>query len=535
MRNHLTILALLTACSSGETGIQDVSIEGTVLIGPGTYAELEDPETGANDSLDTPESINLLSYRAMSITGTIDVFRTNPMNGCFTGDADTFTFIAADSGDVAVTLDWEEAASADAEEAETSSYSVALLDLGPASGGAETTVLADPSTEGLYGHFEASMPTVANHRDAVVVQGRESTVGPRDYVIGLGGYDPNNTSVVVGAYRSGDITDKGNPVGGATVPSFTWDAETRSWSGDYIIWDIRGVTTCEEGEPGCAGSGKSLDGTGTGTGGTGTGEDGGTGGDTGTGTGGTGTGGDGGTGGDAGTGGDTGTGTGGTGTGGDGGTGGDEGTGTGGDAGTGGDEGTGGTGTGGGTGTATGGDEGTGGGEDTAPAEPEAEPETHTSVDEGVSEAWLLAATRPSLGLDLTAGTLFSTEGARVDIPRSGTVKDAAVAIDDMVPLVLGWSVAEVEPNNVEIDDENTIVGPGAQVLGLAPTGVGVVDAVVATMELTDKDYGWSGENDAFEFQVTEPMVATFTMDWSGGATNLDLVLHEDGVATIAG
>ncbi len=492
----LTLLALLTACSKGERGVQDATIKGTVVIGPGAYAELEADGAGANDALDTPESLNLLSYRYLSVTGRIDRFGTDPESGAPLGDQDVYTFIAADSGDVRLSMDWDEEADPAAEEAETASFDVAVLDLGPASGGGDTTAALDVGTDGSYGHLDGTFTAEADHLYALVVRGRESSVGARGYALGLGGFDPNRTTVVVGAYRRGDITAKGDPLGGATVPSFEWDEATKRWSGDYTIWDIRGVTTCEEGEPGCGG-GKSLEDTGsadTGASDTGASDD----------TGAADTGGA-----------DTG--------------GADTGASDTGASDTGASD----------TGAADTGDTGgadTGAGEDSAAPEDEAEPATHTTVDEDVSVAYLLAATRPTLGLELTAGTLFSTEAVKVSVPQAGVVAGQEVAIDDMVPLVLGWSVAEVEPNNVEIDgDTYDIVGGTPQVIAQPPSGAGAVDTIVASLDLVAEDYEWSGENDAFSFTVPEPLTATITLDWTGAAGNLDLNLTEDDVLVAVG
>jgi hypothetical protein len=504
MRTQLTLLSLLTACTSGETGIQDSMITGTVLIPPAAYAETETVQ-GMNDSLDTPESMNLLSFRYLEAKGRIASFGTDADTGTIIGDVDTYTFIAATTGDLDVHFTWTE--HGEPEEVDTgggdtggadtgggdtggdtgsepsgaveehtggedSTFVITILDLGPAAGGGDTTILSESTTTGGYGAWEGTLAVEPNNLYAVQIQGKSSRSGARGYALGVSGFDPNETTVSVGAFPKADADNKGEPLGGTTVAAFAFNEVNKTWSGEYTIWDIRGVKTCEEGEPGCKGDKKSLDDTGGDD--TAPADD---------------------TAGDDTAGDDT-------------------------------------------AGDDTAGDDTAGddtAGDDTAVEEEEEDPTTHTTVNEEVEKVFLHTATRPTLALDRSAGTLFATDSVRVDLTGKDRIKDVALSINEMVPLVLGWSVAEIEPNDAEVDGDNNIIGGEPQVITLPPSGEGVVDTIVATMDLTEAEYGWAGPNDAFSFTVEEPTGLNLTMDWTGVATNLDLVLHEDNVAIAIG
>ena len=114
--------------------------------------------------------------------------------------------------------------------------------------------LYDATTEGGYGNASFSLDVIADSIYAIRVAGRRALGDSDAYQLSISGFDPNGwddgaggttgaATILVGAYTSDDVTNRGNPVGGTSVESFVFDNETLTWSGEYKMWYIQSVTT----------------------------------------------------------------------------------------------------------------------------------------------------------------------------------------------------------------------------------------------------------------------------------------------------
>ena len=110
----------------------------------------------------------------------------------------------------------------------------------------EYITLYDSTTDGSYGNASFSLDVQADSIYAIRVAGRRALGDSDAYRLSISGFDPNGwddgaggttgtATVLVGAYTSNDVTNRGNPVGGTSVESFVFDAETLTWSSDYTM------------------------------------------------------------------------------------------------------------------------------------------------------------------------------------------------------------------------------------------------------------------------------------------------------------
>ena len=173
---------------------------------------------------------------------------------------------------------------------------------------------------------------------------------------------------------------------------------------------------------------------------------------------------------------------------------------------------------------------------------------------EGAQAVMIIAGDFANLNQGLPAGTFYSPEPVEVTLngPNSGgeeiceevpentdddpglnlmhcRVIAPEIAITDIAPKVLGWEVAEVEPNDVVVDPYVVDVAAAdlaaAQMVGDG-TGVGFVDRVTGSVNFPSEAPGWiDGDSDAFSFRVTETLDASIALSWAGGA-DLDINLY---------
>jgi hypothetical protein len=157
------------------------------------------------------------------------------------------------------------------------------------------------------------------------------------------------------------------------------------------------------------------------------------------------------------------------------------------------------------------------GSEDTAAHE---DPQTTTAVNEKVGSIFLHGGSFVGLRGGIGPGVLYATEVVEVKLRTDEVGEDVqkgkALTLDALAPVPLGFSVSEIEPNDVEIDDEYTIVGGTPQDLGVG-SGAGLVDIVRGSLNFETADPSWAGDNDAFSITVDEPVAALINLNGPDG------------------
>ncbi len=185
-------------------------------------------------------------------------------------------------------------------------------------------------------------------------------------------------------------------------------------------------------------------------------------------------------------------------------------------------------------------------------------------VTEGAQAVMIIAGDFSNLNQGLPAGTLYSPIPAELTLngPLSGgediceetpedTTDDPAlnllhcrviapdIAITEIAPKVLGWEIAEVEPNDIIVDpyvvDIEVDALAAAQDLGVTGSGVGFVDRITGTLGFPSEEPFWvDGDSDAFAFTVTEPIDATITLDWAvSNDFDINLYRHDEVNGTV--
>ncbi len=508
-------LSVLSACApEPEIGIDRTVLEGTIQITPELIIEDENI-VGLNDAIfDNPETeeviesaqdLGMLGHRYSLVDGRCHTFSAE-RDGPPTGDFDYYLFKAQYTGTISVGLTWEDVEVTDPEAppAEEMIWHLNAYDIEGLSDPeafeeleeGEFIELFDGNTEGNYGWSSFSMDVIAGASYAVRVAGRRALGDSDAYRLSLSGFDPNGwddgsgkttgaATILVGAYTQDDVTERGNPVGGTSVESFSFDEDTLTWSGEYTMWYIRSVTTTEIGiEPETENTVPTHTDTGQDETGTDESEDVDTNSnDTGvddTGTHDTGTH-------------DTGTHDTGTHDTGINDTGADD---------TGGID----------TGSSTGGDSDGDNPDDDSDSEPDPEPEYATVVDGNLCEVWVYAGTFPNLNSGIPSGTLFSSTGTHVTLDTENITK-VTVEVDTIQPKMIGWTYAEQESNDPDYDAENDQWAAGANDPGIT-SGPGFVDIITGTIEMTGA--AGYGEHDEDLFIVTVPsdVYLSVILDW---------------------
>ncbi len=259
--NLFFLLPLLACRGDAESGIDRTFIRGTVEIPPGAFTEAESGE-GANDTYDTAEDLGYIGARYTTVQGTCARFgqSTGPVP---TGEIDFFQFNPLDDATLTLTLSYEDVDIANADTGaipdEETRYHVALYDLdditlvfddATQTKLPEPTLLVESLTDGAYGEFSLSFDATGGTNYGIAISGMKSG-GSDSYTLSIDGFDPNEESFLVGVYQSGDVTARGNPLGGSNVPELVLDEETLTWSGDYEITYVYASTECDRGDQAC--------------------------------------------------------------------------------------------------------------------------------------------------------------------------------------------------------------------------------------------------------------------------------------------
>ncbi|MCO4744720.1 MAG: hypothetical protein KC912_08025 [Proteobacteria bacterium] len=155
-----------------------------------------------------------------------------------------------------------------------------------------------------------------------------------------------------------------------------------------------------------------------------------------------------------------------------------------------------------------------------------------TEVDERVSNGFLFAGDWNSLNDGLPAGTWYTETALAVTMPAEEVVQTVEVAtpllLDAFAPLVIGWEVDEVEPNDT-VADSNVpsldIANGTFQDLGML-SGPGFVDIISGGIVYEGNPDTWDADVDGYKFQVTEPTSLLFTLDWAE-SVDLDILIMD--------
>ncbi len=156
--------------------------------------------------------------------------------------------------------------------------------------------------------------------------------------------------------------------------------------------------------------------------------------------------------------------------------------------------------------------------------------DSHTVI-EGAETVYLVGGTFKSLNEALPAGTLHNGTPVQVDLKPNKANEADPVVLDTIAPKVIGWTVDEVEPNNVGFLDEG-----GLDLANIAEStelpigsGLGFVDVINGVQTFSDvmadgADSTGSDENndiDVYTLTVPESLDVVVTMSWPTTA-NLD-------------
>ncbi len=263
MRPQLTrsfvLFLLVAACAGPETGLDTTVLIGTVSIPPALVEEKDNaaaPNDTAAQALGEDGSTSL-TYRAVVLTGSTSAW--TPETGQpgtdddeIYGDADLYAFSPIADGTFTITLDF--ATGADAEtggDAVVYDFYVveaASLDL--------AYDVGYWSTDGSAGAVTLQADLVAGGDYVLVVGGYTNTEGDAEvpYQVSLSGSQPAAGVVLVGAYLESDPAVASDPVGGTSVTSWAYDAETLTYTGPYEILYLRsvvmdGATDTSDGSP----------------------------------------------------------------------------------------------------------------------------------------------------------------------------------------------------------------------------------------------------------------------------------------------
>ena len=259
--NILLLLPLLACRGDAETGIDRTFIRGTVELAPGAFEEAADL---ANDDFAAAEDLGYIGARYTSVSGTCSAFSQVPGSGAPSGDLDHYSFNPLSDTTLTLTLNYDDvdidSGDTGAPAEEEAYYYMAVYDIDDVEytydkkgklKSAVPTLITEAFSDGSFGSFAISADVVGGTNYAVMVGGRRNSGDSDVYTLNIEGLDPNEQSFKIGAYQGSTFAEKGNPVGGSDVPTFTLDEETLTWSGDYEITYVYGTTECAPEDQAC--------------------------------------------------------------------------------------------------------------------------------------------------------------------------------------------------------------------------------------------------------------------------------------------
>lgn len=273
----LGLPSLLVSCQ-GEQGIDRTVIIGQLQLTPAQVDEGGDSVASPND--EALVEMPIITYRHMTVNGSARDYGNE-------GDADidAYLFRTAGAGELSFSFRYATGSEqywpdhngmANGETPgwrDTVVYKVEVID--PAWTDPETgdyMVLASFDDEAGYGGLiefawaDLTLPGAGGgvttpYADGVpagtqlgirVTAVKGDSTGDTSYQIAINGLDPNDGEIKVGAYLSGDPTDRGSPVAGGTAYGWWWDEASLTWTGWYRMeGGVRRVVECEVGDQEC--------------------------------------------------------------------------------------------------------------------------------------------------------------------------------------------------------------------------------------------------------------------------------------------
>jgi len=155
-------------------------------------------------------------------------------------------------------------------------------------------------------------------------------------------------------------------------------------------------------------------------------------------------------------------------------------------------------------------------------------------IDEALDRVYLLAGSLTNLNKSPSAGSLYSSTSLEVAVPDGREILLEPIVLDAVFPKVIGQVFAETLPDTTlaEINAADytlileTLV---AQDLGML-TGLGYVDVVDGSSDVSSGAGGWNGANDsdAYAFTVPETMYVSMVAGWADPSTDLDFGIWGD-------
>lgn len=159
-----------------------------------------------------------------------------------------------------------------------------------------------------------------------------------------------------------------------------------------------------------------------------------------------------------------------------------------------------------------------------------------TLVDENLYQAYLFAGDWGSLTGALSAGTWYSSEPVLIEVPHEDMTVDESLVLDDFAPLVIGFEVDEVEPNDAPVDISTGMMDISDtavfQDIGTL-SGPGYVDLVHGGLTFIDDQGHWDHDVDGFAFQVPVSSAILISLEWPTATFDEDFLVADDTGETI--
>jgi hypothetical protein len=180
-------------------------------------------------------------------------------------------------------------------------------------------------------------------------------------------------------------------------------------------------------------------------------------------------------------------------------------------------------------------------------------------VDENLGAVYLIGGTLPKLNASIPSGALYSTTAVEVSLgdhdqilggwdtsvpeapaadtgdtapvePVAVPLSNIVVTFDAVQPRTVGWEYDEVEPNEVTVNADYSLMVEELVNAGVLPTasGPGFVDIVHGSATIAEGGTDWfTNPNDIFALTLPEDSSATVSLAWDDCATDLDLHLYD--------
>jgi hypothetical protein len=131
------------------------------------------------------------------------------------------------------------------------------------------------------------------------------------------------------------------------------------------------------------------------------------------------------------------------------------------------------------------------------------------SVNTDLPEVWLYAATWPNLNAGLRSGTFYSSTPAHLALSGASLYAADPLVLDAYAEALEGVTIAEQEPNDVDLDLDPYDFTPAEALEGLSPAGY--VDTITGVMT-------WDTDIDAFHVRIAADAFVFGALSWDDGS-----------------